>query len=121
MVEYHGLPKELSQPSDAGLKDGVYAAGYAIGDAKTSGVLVKRGNYISGGQGGIAFFGRMFGGDSVTLHFEVHCHGERDNAVFSGADSAVFELNGHLTSAGAQLHGVDVSGRELSLVLRFLR
>ncbi len=121
MVEYHGLPRELSQPGNTGLKDGVYAASYSIAGAKSDGVLVKRGNYISGGQGGIAFFGRTFGDDSITVHFEVHCHGDKANAVFNGADSAIFELNGHLTTSGAQLRGIDDSGRELSLMLRFLR
>lgn len=121
MVESHAIPNELLRSSHRELSDGLYAANFQTPDAEVSGVLYKYGNHLSGGDGGIAFFGRMFGGASVTMHFEVHCHGDLSHPVFNGFESTTYELDGHLTTAGAQLRGVDDAGRELSLSLRLLR
>jgi hypothetical protein len=120
-MEYHAIPTALQRDADRLFADGLYAAHLWTDRAEARSVLTKSGNVLFGGDGGVNVFGRVFGDASLTVHLEVHRHGEAPHPVFGDAEHEVFELDGSVGAGIVSFAGNGESGEHLSMTLRRLR
>jgi hypothetical protein len=119
-MEYHALPKELQRDSGQIFADGLYAAHFWTDDAESRSVLTKSGNVIFGGDGDVNYFGRIFGDGQVTVHFEMHRHGDAAHPLIGTVAEETFELDGFVGTGLISLSGSGDHGERLSVNLRRL-
>jgi hypothetical protein len=120
-MEYHAIPKELLRDAGREFADGLYAAHIWSDEAETRSMFTKSGNVLFGGEGGVNYFGRVFGDTSLTMHFEIHRYGDEPHPVFSDTEQEVFELDGVISAGLVSLSGTGERGERLSISLRRLR
>ena len=120
-MEYHAIPRELQRDPDRAFADGLYAVHFWTDTAESRSVLTKSGNVLFGGDNGVNYFGRIFGDTDLTVHFEVHRHGEAPHPLFGDTEHEVFELDGMVSAGFVSMRGAGDGDDQLSMSLRRLR